>query len=212
MFVEQGTEEWHNLRLGKVTGSNFHRVMTGGKTAETYKHELVCQRLTGVRPPDIRAAAIDWGHEQEAQGRLSYSLKCLEASDDLDHSIVEEDGFVVSALHSGVGCSVDGLVGTDGLIEIKCPYTSKNHYRTIVSGNVPKEYKWQVFGNMWCTERQWCDFVSFDPRFPSHLRCVIVRVERDDEVMDEMAKKIMAFADDVELLTDNLLLDTGVSS
>ena len=202
--MQQGTEEWHVARLGKVTGSNFHKVMTGGKTAETYKHELVCQRLTKLRPPDIKAAAIDWGHDKEPEARLAYSLKMLSERDDVDLSIVEEDGFVLSTAHDGIGCSVDGLVGSDGLIEIKCPFTSKNHYRTLVSKAVPREYKWQVYGNMWVTEREWCDFISFDPRFPPHLQCSVVRVDRDDEIMGDMAKKLIDFATDVETLVDDL--------
>lgn len=193
--MEQGSDEWHLARLGKATGSNFGRIISGGKTRETYLHELVCQRLTSDRGPDLKASALDWGHDHEPQARLAYSLIQMEKGTEL--SIVREDGFVCHPEHPEIGCSVDGLVGNDGIIEIKCPYTSKNHYRTLVSGKVPKEYNWQVFGNMWVTGREWCDFISFDPRFDSNMQVAIVRVEWDDEIVAAMSKRIIEFISDV---------------
>jgi len=194
--MEQGSDEWHIARLGKATGSNFGRIMTGGKTRETYLHEVVCQKLTQNRGPDIRAAALDWGHEQEPQARLAYSLSKVNKG--LEVSIVREDGFVTHPEHPNIGCSVDGLVGDDGIIEIKCPYQSKNHYRTLLSGKVPKEYTWQVYGNMWVTGRKWCDFISFDPRYETNMQMAVVHVEWDDALIGDMAKRIIEFVVDVE--------------
>ena len=194
--MEQGSDEWHMARLGKATGSNFGKIMTGGKTRETYLHELVCQRLTQNRGPDLKGPALDWGHDHEPSARLAYSL--LQMDKGIEHSIVQEDGFVCHPDHEQIGCSVDGLIHNDGIIEIKCPYTSKNHYRTLVGGKVPKEYVWQVYGNLWVTQRKWCDFVSFDPRFNSAMQVAVVRVEAEDDVISDMAKRIIEFVADVD--------------
>ena len=84
---------------------------------------------------------------------------------------VEDGGFFIHDEISRLGASPDGLVGTDGLIEIKCP-TSAVHIDTLITKQIPVEYEWQMLCEMACTGRQWCDYVSYDPRMPKHLKDV----------------------------------------
>lgn len=182
----QRTEDWRRQRLGRFTASRFADLNTeprskadksAGKlsqTCESYVLGRIGELLTEIPEDVFETAAMKWGTEHEDDARTAYCLRC-----NVD---VVEVGFVVHPELDYVGCSPDGLVGTDGLVEIKCPFGTKEHVRTLVDRCVPEQYIAQVQGQLWVTCRQWCDFVSYDPRvvYQGAELCV-VRVERDDE-------------------------------
>lgn len=197
----QGSEEWHKSRIGLVSGSRFKDIMTEpqskaareagdlSQTAESYLDELVAAILTG-QSPEIKGAALDWGHEYESVARDEYEF--------LFDACVAESGIVVHD-NCKVGASPDGFVGDDGMIEIKCPFNSKNHIATVRSGEMPKEHIPQVQGNMWINGRRWCDFISFDPRLPiDHCQLFVVRVHRDDAYIAVLEKKVLAFVEKLD--------------
>lgn len=194
IMVEQGTEEWHQARLGRATASRFKDIMTKIRSGEAasvknYRAELTAEQLTGNREEMFTSAAMQWGTDNEPVARLRYELE--------SGSDVEECGFFA---HPDImtGASPDGLVGDDGLLEIKCPNTA-THIETLRKRKVPSQYYWQVMGQMWMTGRKWCDFVSFDPRLPENAQYMCVRIERDDKAIAELEDEVKEFLQSVEL-------------
>lgn len=197
--IIQGSPEWFQVRCGKVTASRVADLITKTKTGwgasrANYMAELIAERLTGASAPSFTNAAMQWGTEQEPEARAAYEFRT-------DCEVVPV-GFVIHPRLADAGASPDGMVGSDGLIEIKCPNTA-THIETILGQAVPAKYVTQMQFQMACTGRQWCDFVSFDPRMPEAMRYFQKRVERDDkliaglendvsEFLDELAKKIAA--------------------
>ena len=201
--MEQGTQEWFSARLGKVTGSCFQKVLSGRQTAATYKMELVSERLTGQSPPQVSSKAMAWGHEHEDKARIAYSLFLLDKDDDRA-SQIKQVGFVDHPEVDGAGCSPDGLVGDDGVIEIKCPYTHKNHLRTLMTREVPKEYVAQCQGAMWVLGKSYCDFISYHPHFGSSMELCVLRLERSDEYIANLCKSVQVFLDEIEVVIKQL--------
>lgn len=193
----QGSDEWHALRLGKITGSRFGDVLAKGRagdsfgaTAEAYAIEILCERFTGIAQDQLKLRETEWGKEHESAARLAY---CLFAGVSID-----QVGFAVHGTMHDVGVSVDGLVGKRGLIEIKCPFNSRNHLKVMKHRRVPSEYRPQVQGGLWVLERDWTDFVSYDPRMPAEFSLCVIRVERDEEyieALEERCRSFMSFID-----------------
>lgn len=198
--MQQGTEEWHLARLGKPTGSNFAKVLGSKTVREGYLDDLICQRFTNNRGDDIRSAAINWGHEHEPAARDLYCATEL--------CVVQEVGFLMHETINA-GCSVDGMVEPDGIIEIKCPYNSKNHLKTLETRQVPAQYVAQVQGNMLITGRKWCDFISYDPRFPENLQLCVIRVEPDEEYQSNLFEHLVEFCNDIDARVEELQLKYG---
>lgn len=191
--MDQRTEEWHQARLGKVTASRLADVLATIKTGEAaaranYRIELVAERLTGLRSPSFTSTSMQWGIDNEREAVAAYELET--------GRIVSDVGFIVHPEITDSGASPDGLVGDDGLIEIKCPET-KTHVHTLLHKKVPAQYIPQIQWQMACTGRAWVDFVSFDPRMPDYLMLEIVRVERDQTLIDQYATEIKKFLDEV---------------
>lgn len=189
---EQNTEEWLEARRGKVTSSMFKAATAEGrkkgspsKTRFKYMCELISERATGNLVERHKTRAMDWGHEWEDSARSMYELET--------GLTVVEVGFI--KLDENIGCSPDGLVGDDGTVQIKCP-ESHNHIATILEDRIPPEYVKQVQGELWITGRQWCDFVSYDPRNPDN-DLFIKRVPRDEEKIKEIASGVQLFVDDL---------------
>jgi hypothetical protein len=132
---------------------------------------------------------MKWGLEQEPFARAAYEMR--------SGVLVDQVGFVVHPSIDGAGMSPDGLVGDQGLVEIKCPL-SKTHIRYFLDGKVPSEYKPQMLWQMACSERAWCDFVSFDPRLPEDLQLFTVRFERDDAAIKAMEAEVLTFLAEVD--------------
>lgn len=185
----QRTEEWFAARLGKVTASRVADVITRTKTGygasrANYMAQLICERLTGKQGETYQNAAMAWGTEQEPFARGAY-----EAQTGL---LVEETGFVPHPTITMAGASPDGLIGDHGLVEIKCPNTA-THIETLMSDTVPGKYETQMQWQMACTDRKWCDFVSYDPRMPSHMQLFIFRVHRNTETIIELEREVEKF-------------------
>jgi putative phage-type endonuclease len=188
-MMEQGTEEWFTIRIGKVTASRVADVIAKTKTGysatrDNYMAQLVCERLTGQKGDSFSNAAMQHGTETEPLARLSYEVT--------QNVLVDEVGFVPHPLIEMAGASPDGLVGDDGLLEIKCPNTA-THIETLLSQSVPGKYNTQMQFQMACTGRQWCDFVSFDNRLPEELQLFVKRVPRDTVFIRLIEAEIIQF-------------------
>jgi predicted phage-related endonuclease len=127
---------------------------------------------------------MEWGTEQEPHARVAYSARTGE--------LVEEVGFIQHPRLEHAGASPDGLVNDEGLVEFKCPATS-THLDTLLAGEVPTKHIPQIQFQMACTGRKWCDFVSYDPRLPEHLRMFVKRVERDDKYITTLEGEVKTF-------------------
>jgi putative phage-type endonuclease len=193
----QRTPEWYAARLGRATASKFSDVMAKTRsgysaTRSNYRAELVAEILTGQQADQFTTAAMQWGIDNEPVARLQYEL--------LTGNEVTETGFW---LHDDLeaGASPDGFIGADGLIEIKCPNTA-THLDTLVRRKIPRQYEAQVQGQMWVTGRQWCDFVSYDPRLPDNAQIFIVRIPRDALFIEELEAEVRGFTEEVKDLVE----------
>ena len=187
--VEQRSPEWFASRLGKVTASRVADVIAKTKSGysasrDNYMAQLICERLTGQQGESFTNAAMTWGTETEPLARSAF-----EAYADV---MVEEVGFVPHPTIEMSGASPDGLVGLFGMLEIKCPNTA-THIDTLLSQTVPGKYITQMQWQMRCCERQWCEFVSFDPRLPQDLQLFVKRVEFDPEYVAMLEKEVIQF-------------------
>ena len=192
--MEQRTEEWFAARCGKVTASRVADIIAKTKTGystsrENYLAQLVCERMTKKPAESYSNAAMQWGTDQEPFARAAY-----EAAKDV---LVDELGFAIHPTIEGAGASPDGLVGLFGLVEIKCPNTH-THIETLLTQTVPIKYITQMQWQMACTQRQWCDFVSFDPRMDEGLQLFIKRVEYDPIYVAQLEKEVINFLFDIE--------------
>jgi len=207
--MEQRTDEWLQARAGKVTASGFKHVLAktrkGDATAArtTYLWQQVIERLTGHPAPVVETFAMRWGTEQEPAALQAY----LDA-----HMVQVRSVAFVQHPTLAVGCSPDGLVceggADDGLIEIKCPFNSANHLETWLSG-MPEEHMAQIQGQMWLTGRQWCDFVSFDPRMPADLQLYVQRSPRNLEFIATLEREIVTFLGEVDDIVRKLQARTS---
>jgi putative phage-type endonuclease len=196
MILETDTQrdaDWYAARLGKATASRFKDAIAALKSGapaqaqRDYLTELVVERLTQQPIQRFQNAAMTWGTEQEPAARAAYER--------ITGRIVEETGFVAHDTLMA-GCSPDGLVDWDGLIEIKCPWGTANHIETLLNG-MPAEHITQVQGQMWITGREWCDFVSYDPRMPEPLQLYVQRIPADPKAIADLAFGISAFLKEV---------------
>jgi putative phage-type endonuclease len=187
--MEQRTDDWFAARLGCVTASRVADVMARTKSGYSasranYMAQLVCERLTGQRESSYVNAAMQRGTDLEPQARAMYEFET-----GLD---VTEVGFIPHPTIQGCGASPDGLVGLDGLVEIKVPNTS-THIATLRGAPIDDRYMKQMHLQMICTGRKWCDFVSFDPRLPLEMQLHIQRVELDAALAEDIATEVQAF-------------------
>lgn len=193
-MIEQGTADWHKQRLGKATASKvadiIARTKTGyGASRANYAAQLIAERLTGTPTETFTNAAMAWGTEREPEAREAYEYQA--------GVFVEQVGFIDHPGIAMAGASPDGLVGTDGLLEIKCPNTA-THLETLTGQAIPAKYETQMLWQMACTGRAWCDFASFDPRMPPHLRLFVQRLHRDDARITELEVEVAAFLAEID--------------
>ena len=205
--VEQGSAEWLLMRVGCVTGSRMGDVMAKLKRKDgeaqcrqDYKSEIICETLTGLASPHYVSKEMEWGIENEIFARSVYEVEV---------GTVESVGFALHPKIKRFGASPDGLVGTEGLVEFKCPNTS-THIEYILRGVVPAEYHWQMLAEMACAERQWCDFVSYDPRLPKKLQFFVRRFARDEQRIAEMEVEVVKFLTEVDEQINQLMKRTLV--
>lgn len=223
MTAAQGTHEWRMERCGKVTASRFADVMTQpktqpktqprmfmkfgmidaegdgkilSKTAESYMMQVIGERLTGIPVEVPDNAAMAWGRDNEDK-----AIRIYELTNGLE---VTRRGFETYSKIKNVGCSVDGLT-EGGAIEVKCPWTTREHVRNLISREVPKQYKWQVIAPQLILNCAWTDFVSYDPRIEVLDKAlVIVRVERDEALIQQLHDGLERFCGKLETILEGL--------
>lgn len=210
---EQYSDEWYQLRCGKVTASMVWAVtkkLKGRKAKDGtriesteeatdrryYRERLLAETLTGV-VGDSRyiTKEMEWGMEWEPVARASYEVE--------SNGMVDKVGFVTHDAIPRFGCSPDSYVGDDGLAQFKCPNTT-THLNYVLDGVVPEEYEPQMVAEMACTGRQWCDFVSFDPRLPAGIQKFTKRLERDETRVKEVEAAVLAFLAELDVLVAKL--------
>jgi hypothetical protein len=189
---EQGTPEWLQARCGVATASCFSHVLATIKSGEAaarrnYRAKLVVERLTGkVVSSDFQSASMLQGITREPLAREAYEARGF---------TVEQVGFMVDDFHQA-GASPDGLIGTDGGLEIKCPELA-THLEYLRLKSEPSIYTAQIQGCMWISGRKWWDFVSWNPDFPEHLQMIVRRVHRDESYIDGLQLAIARFMQEV---------------
>jgi len=209
--LEQRSVEWRKLRCGDVTASRFCDVMTQprtkvakdnqewSETARSYMLEKLGELLTGIPADRFLSAPTRWGQEWES---AAFEAARNAVADKFKGWRVEtpvgEFAYIHHPTESGIGCSPDGVIGEDGLLELKCPFNPVNHLRTVLSGEMPEKHKEQVQGTLWIAERHWYIFGSFDPRVADAgiNPLFLVRVERDEQyIKHELAPRVIRFRD-----------------
>lgn len=186
--IQQGTPEWFAQRLGKATASRIKDIVAKTKTGystsrDKYLTQLLLERLTGTVAESYSDAAMAWGNDTEPFARAAYEAQ--------KGVMVDQVSFINHPTIEMAGASPDGLVGDDGLVEIKCPM-SHTHLESLLGG-LDDQYKVQVQWQMACTGRKWTDLCSFDPRFPAELQLVIKRFERDDAFIATLEEEVIKF-------------------
>lgn len=202
---EQGTIEWHQERLGCITASRVYDVIKKGRSGysaarETYMMQLIAEVCTG-EAPKISGKPLEWGNDNEPYACEAYEARNFE--------VVEHFGLIYKDESKRCGASPDGLIGEDGGIEIKCPFTTPVHLDTMLNGTIKPEYVAQMQFIMWVTGRKWMDFCSYDPRMKgdSDKRLHIIRVPRDTSMMTVFNREIPLFISEM----DEILSDLGVT-
>lgn len=206
--IVQGSPEWFAIRCGKVTASRVADIMAKTKTGPAasranYMGELIAERLTGATSPSFSNAAMQWGTDHESDARAAYEFR-------FDKTVAEV-GFAIHPTIAQAGCSPDGIVDDDGLCEIKCPNTS-THIETLLGQAVPSKYMAQIQWQLACTDRYWCDFISYDPRLPELMQLFVYRVRRDDKYIAEMEAAVREFLTELDGKVEALLKLHGGTS
>jgi putative phage-type endonuclease len=192
-MLEQRTAEWFQARLGRLTASRIADMMAKtrngwGASRANYAWELAIERLTGEPTPSFCSPAMQWGIDREDEARAAYQIHAL--------CSVEQVGFIEHP-KLFAGASPDGLIGDDGMLEIKCP-GSASHGEILLTGRIPDKYHKQMQFQLACSGRAWCDFASFDPRFPEPMRLWVKRVERADSDIAEIEECAAEFLTEVD--------------
>lgn len=197
--MDQRTAEWFEARLGRLTASRVADMMAKtrngwGASRANYAWELAIERLTGEPTLTFCSPAMQWGVDTEDKARAAYQIHAL--------STVVEVGFIEHP-ELYAGASPDGLIGEDGMLEIKCPNPA-THGETLLNGTIADKYLKQMQFQMACSGRQWCDFVSFDPRFPEPMQLWVKRIERDDKHIAEIEECAAEFLAEVDQMVARL--------
>lgn len=189
--IEQGTQEWLDLRKGKFTASTFKDLFMK-ETTQGYQdaiYKVAFELITNESPETFTSNWMERGTELESEAREWYELET--------YNKVHNGGFFI--YNDWVGASPDGLIGKDGLIEIKCPkFSTQIGY--LLKKELPKDYFYQVHGQLLVTDRQWCDFVAYHPKFNNF----ILRVERDKKIDELILSKLQSAIKEVEQIIKKL--------
>lgn len=198
--MQQRSDEWFQARCGKVTASKVADVIAKTKSGyaaarANYMAQLIAERLTGQPAESYCNAAMQWGIDTEPHARAAYEFHT-------DNSVTEV-GLILHPEIADSAASPDGLVGDEGLVEIKCPNTA-THIDTLINQRMPTKYVAQMQWQMACTGRQWCDFVSFDPRMPEDMRLFVFRLPRDDGYIGDVEREVEKFLKELETKINQL--------
>ena len=196
----QGSPEWFAARAGRVTASRVADIMRKGKSGpskmrETYKGELVAERLSCVQEDGFKSAPMMRGTEVEPKARDTYAF--------MFGAKIQQVGLVIHPTIEMAAASTDSLVGDDGLLEVKCP-NSSTHIQTLLGEPIDPDYVKQIQWGLACTGRQWCDYISFDDRLPPEMQLHRIRVLRDHATILEMEIAVRAFLKEVDELVEEL--------
>lgn len=199
----QGTPEWMADRCGKITASRIADLLAKPRkgnadsaTRRNYRADLVCERTTKkTRDNTYQTWEMKRGNELEPFAQADYEVQ--------QGVTIDNTGFVQHPRFEFAGASPDGLIGTDGLVQFKCP-NAANHLDYLTSGIVPSEYRPQMLWEMACTGRQWCEFVSYHPDMPEHLQLFIVRFYRDEVEIGKIEEEVIKFNAEVEEIIKHL--------
>lgn len=199
--AQQETGAWMQSRAGNFTASRSADLMAKTRSGPSTSRAnlialLAVERLTGECVQTYQNAAMARGTDLEAEARDAYAFQRGVA--------VQESGYIASAEIAHCGCSPDGLLGDDGLVEIKCPASMQKHLDALRTGAHAVEYRWQLQHQLMVTGRQWVDAVSYDPRFPDALQLAITRVQRDDKAIAELRTAITAADAEVAVIVTEL--------
>lgn len=204
--MKQRTREWRHDRLGKITASNAHKIMSDrglGKTGETYIYELVAGSF-GVDKEEVDSASMRWGRELEEDARMYYELAC--------ECDVELTGFIEHLENDQLGFSPDGIINDRIGYESKCPYNPGIHIKHMMIKNgedlkkLHLEYYWQIMFSFYCSDLIYWHFVSYDPRFTGKQRMHIVRIDRnsyDLELIEKRVKEALELKQKIENIINN---------
>lgn len=196
--IEQGTQEWLDLRAGNITGSKFSDILAGGNglVRDKYLTQLAIERLTG-KPivMDYKSMAMIKGSEDEALAREHYAFTVDEE--------INQAAFIYHSTILNAGCSPDALVGNDGLLEVKCP-NLVTHTNYLLDKKIPNNYLKQMHWQLACTGRYWVDWVSYCKEMPPHLRFLCIRVERDESIVKKYNDAAIKFNQEVNSLLEKL--------
>lgn len=192
-MIEQRSADWFAQRCGCLTASRVGDMMAKTKSGPSasranYAAQLIAERLTGTVEQSYSNAAMQWGTDTEPHARSAYEF--------IQGVTVVEAPFIKHPVLEWAGASPDGLVGENGLVEIKCPNTS-THIATLRGAGIDQKYMLQMQFQMACTGAQWCDFASFDPRLPVEMQLHVRRVERDEDLIAEIEAEASAFLDEI---------------
>lgn len=198
--LEQGSEAWRAARCGSLGASVVHeavaRTKTGfGASRANRMATLVIEQLTGVPMDTYQNAAMLHGTETEPEARIAYEFYA-----DVD---VAQIGLALHPDIGGTHASPDGLVGIDGLLEIKCPQPAQ-HLSTLLGEPIADKYQIQMQWQMKCCDRAWCDFVSYSPAFPESMKLHVVRVPRDDARIAALEADVIDFLNELRLTVHRL--------
>ncbi len=193
---EQGSDEWREIKLGVVSTSNFDKVLNKGTGRGLFMRKLAAERLTGFSQTEHTNQNMENGLEMEIYAREYY-----ETSKDCS---VEQVGFIQR--NDWIGTSPDGLVGNEGLLEIKCPIPS-THIENILKAKMPACYTPQVQGQLWVTERKWCDWISYCPAVKDKP-FFSIRILRDEKYIKVLKIAVEEFVIElkemIEKITENV--------
>jgi len=200
--IIQKTDEWHQQRAGKFTGSRFVDVLAKSKkdgkplkARQDLIWTIATERIQGYQVEGPSSYSLKWGTDNEPRAREAYELKTGE--------FVEEIGFIKHESLEFVGVSPDGLINEDGAIEIKAPKCPEIHLQRFIDG-VPDEYMPQIQGLLWVTGRKWVDFVSYDPDTSPEFQLLIIRVERDEDFIKALEAEVLKAESEVVELINQL--------
>lgn len=203
MDIQQGSDEWFLQKLGKISGSKITLLLSEGRagkeslTRKKYKNELIRERITGKRIETFKTPLMRRGIELEPLARVLYEVR--------NNVMVDQVSFIDHPTIAMAGCSPDGLIGHDGLLEIKCP-SPENHLGHILEDgkDLIDTYYDQVQWQICVTQRDWCDLVSFDPEMPDHLRLFSKRIYRDTDWIAKAEAAVIAVNAEIETIIKQL--------
>jgi hypothetical protein len=195
-------------RLGKLTASRMADAIATTKSGfaasrDNLMTEYLLERLTGVPTENFTNAYMQWGIEREPEAREAYALSTF--------ATIEQVGFVDHPTIGNFGCSPDGLVEDEGMIQIKCPST-KVHVSTLLGSPISSNYLTQIQVEMACTGRKWSDYVSYDPRVPEPMRLFVKRIHRDDILITKLEKQAIVFLQELDEMLEALKSKFGVAA